>query len=181
MKQQLVKTSKRFAVLCLASTLMLFGACKNRDIEELKVENQKLKAEMAQLRQAVQANNALSVAQSKPRLRAQSPKEKLELQAACASQAQEAFNSNFQNAQGHWDFTCHYNSRLNKCFMVVTSLSTNKDTVQYTSSLYDAYERKLVAERFNTGEGRVIYCTLLDKPCDSGLEFDQFVAKYMND
>jgi len=117
-------------------------------------------------------------------------KKDLELQAMCAKKAEEAFKENYPKTQGElFSYTCHYNRKLNKCFVLINgALVDIPGQASNVSSLYDAYEYKMYADYHQVvKEGQHYYdtppfiCTTLDKTCDSRQEYDNFVKPYMEE
>ena len=130
--------------------------------------------------------------------------ENLDLQAKCSVQAEKVFrqvdkelrqppvfgmttlvNSHFQ--------TSHYNTKLNKCFMLTessTSLDMNVRSSTFIN-LSDAYEQRVYAAYMWTSDKVKKYwevpptvCTLIpssaeEATCKSKEEFDAFVARFM--
>jgi hypothetical protein len=80
------------------------------------------------------------------------PKEDYELQERCGKRASERFKAEFGNYASNdkdfnylFNYTNHYNSKLNKCFMLVTTtmIPKNKKTDHMViRDLYDVNENK---------------------------------------
>jgi hypothetical protein len=117
----------------------------------------------------------------------------LDLQATCAAQARKAFNE----FEREWkndpagkafktlstDYQSHYNTKLEKCLMLITMMGNQSQTSVYLS---DAYERRIYAEYTKYWEVPPITCELVPslrekKHCNSREEFDAFVAGYMEE
>ena len=113
----------------------------------------------------------------------------LDLQATCAAQARKAFNE----FEREWkndpagkafktlstDYQSHYNTKLEKCLMLITMMGNQSQTSVYLS---DAYERRIYAKYLVPP----ITCELIPslpekKHCNSREEFDAFVAGYMEE
>lgn len=62
----------------------------------------------------------------------------LELQAKCADYAKQYFNSKGYKNNDGFDYKNHFNSRLNKCFIFISSYDANSDFA--SMDLYDALE-----------------------------------------
>ena len=114
----------------------------------------------------------------------------LKKQAACAAQAEifyRAYN-NIRPTPGFKleseDYQSHYNTKLNKCLILINETSEYKGLVVISAELDDAFERRTFANYVLNLKTNTQYCHLtptLDKtvPCSSRQEFDSFVAKYM--
>jgi hypothetical protein len=114
----------------------------------------------------------------------------LKEQAACAAQAQ-IFHRAYDNTASvpgfkfynDW-YQSHYNTKLNKCLVLINQMTNYKGQTIMTAELDDAFDRRVFANYiWNMKTGNVI-CQLtptLDKTvtCSSKQEFDSFVAKYM--
>jgi hypothetical protein len=78
----------------------------------------------------------------------------------------------------------HYNTKLNKCLVLIDQMTEYKGLTIMTAQLDDAFERRMFATyNLNLKNGNLV-CQLmptLDKTltCSSKQEFDSFVAKYM--
>jgi len=64
----------------------------------------------------------------------------LELQAKCADMAKKYFTDKGYKGSDGFDYTNHYNQRLSKCFILISSYTANDDFLTY--DLYDALEGK---------------------------------------
>jgi hypothetical protein len=106
-----------------------------------------------QLRSESNTDRRLSqeVRDLRAKLAAKSRRDAFELQKECGSQASKVF------AQLGWkldepingviaDFESHYNIAMNKCFMLLHTLSTTTQLSLASSLLYDAYEQREYAE-----------------------------------
>jgi hypothetical protein len=127
-----------------------------------------------------------------------SRREALELQRECSLQAQRVFKSGgWDSASGNIaNFESHYNSTMNKCFMVVRVLTTSpaKGSKSWASTfLLDAYDQRSYAE-LNildfpwvgdpVGHKHIATCALMpphdsQRTCQSEAEFASFAAQYM--
>jgi hypothetical protein len=124
----------------------------------------------------------------------------LELQGICAQKAEEFY------IKGGWDkdspsttgtmngYESHYNQRMNKCFIYITSVSGQKNSGSTGRYLSDAIEGRSYAEYFQNVQGNKKYwevvpqdCMLLNEPCgcnnyfDCENKFDDFKKNYMED
>jgi hypothetical protein len=119
----------------------------------------------------------------------------LDLQAKCASQAQKTFEEfesedkdSLMGAITHEEFQSHYNTKLNRCLLLLTKTDafTKPDIVVYSSwFLIDANERRKYASFVERGSS-VVSCQLKpsvfqERPCKTREEFNAFVAPYMED
>lgn len=113
-----------------------------------------------------------------------------EMRDMCAKKAEESFKKNYPRTQGEtYGYTCHYNKRLNKCFIEVSgALFDISEQTSNVDSLFDAYENKTYAEYHQVvKKGQHYYdtppfiCTMLGKTCNSKAEYDSFVKPYMEE
>lgn len=86
-------------------------------------------------------------------------------------------------------YTCHYNKRLNKCFVILSSTGYPKDKksqksfgVSTDKTLWDINENKQYGQFFkfqkmNSG----MTCEVLGKHCNYESEWDLLVRPYMED
>ncbi len=71
----------------------------------------------------------------------------LEYQQKCAEQAEKAFKELGYKPKDMAGYENHYNAKLNKCFIMTQSTSTNfKPTIWTYKSLFDAFEGKSYGE-----------------------------------
>jgi len=119
----------------------------------------------------------------------------IELQEKCAKQAELVFKqSGWEAKDVIAEFSNHYNSKLNRCFMRVekTDPTIVTKTIFTTKFVFDAFERKSYAEyTWKTEPGKKYWevaptecaVTLADgtrKMCRSSDEFDELVKPYMD-
>ncbi|MCX6763153.1 MAG: hypothetical protein NTZ97_00235 [Candidatus Moranbacteria bacterium] len=106
-------------ILFIAGISILFLAgCSNFDkISQLEKQNQDLQA---------QSNNQQQI-------------NNLDLQAKCSDMASKYFISKGYKTSDGFDYKNHYNSKLNKCFILI---STSSDNNNLFIDLYDAVEGK---------------------------------------
>lgn len=118
------------------------------------------------------------------------PKEDYELQERCGKRAEERFKTEVgNNISSDKDFayssgyTNHYNTKLNKCFILVTTTSYPKDrkgNMIGMKNLYDINENKEYAS-FVTVKEKITDCRVLDKDCKSEGEWDMLIKPYMEE
>lgn len=103
-------------------------------------------------------------------------KNNLDAQEKCAKQADKTFTSLGYESKGTDSFENHYSQKLNKCFIEI--ISTNFP--HQNKMLFDAFEGKSYGNySWNTEKDKKYWCTILDKNCNSEVEFDNFVKTYM--
>jgi len=117
-------------------------------------------------------------------------KEEFELQERCGKRAEEWFKSEWGNGissdkdgQTRASYRNHYNSKLNKCFVLLTSAIYEKDRTSYTDmELFDVNEQKGYGsfwEKFGVGQPQS--CEVGNVPCLSEKEWNSLVTPYMGD
>jgi hypothetical protein len=116
----------------------------------------------------------------------------LQEQSACAQQAQKVFNE-YNNAgmpPGYKlvtsDHQSHYNAKLGKCVVLITTMFEINGKMFLSSELLDAFERYQFANYLSTEQSfqRPSTCTLArtikdTANCSSRAEFDAFVSGYL--
>ena len=114
----------------------------------------------------------------------------LKAQVVCAAQAERAYQV-YKNAAfvpgfkfGSGDYQSHFNTKLNKCLILINQIYQYNGETMTTSQLSDAFERRVLANYSLNQKNNILDCELtptLDKTanCLSRAEFDAFVAKYM--
>ena len=119
----------------------------------------------------------------------------LQEQAICAQQAKTAFEdyNNASSVPGFKlltaNYQSHYNTKLNKCLVLITEMSEMDGQLITSEDLLDAFEHREFADYiWQTKEGKNVsdvppYCRLTsamqqEEDC-SKEEFDAFVSKYM--
>lgn len=126
----------------------------------------------------------------------------IDLQEKCASQAQIAYQESERKDQGQSkklgafstgssDYHSHYNTKLQKCFILTNKTQALGDQMSISVTLTDAYERRLYAvyiliNQESETHWEMLICELIpswvDKRiCTSREEFDAFVAGYMEE
>jgi hypothetical protein len=161
-------TSLRFAVL----GLMLFGTGCNPDrIARLEKENKELAAKL---------DAALKTAN-------------LELQQKCAQQSSVEFKGQGWERDPMTNITNHYNAKVNKCFIKVTSINSHEQphVLTVTKTVMDAFEGKVYGEYMwinNRGkqdslvepaECRVTSLSGEETVCNSIEEFESWAKQFM--
>ena len=117
-------------------------------------------------------------------------KEEYELQEKCGKRAAEIFKNEYGNgvdvAFGNTTlskFTNHYNAKLNKCFILITTsitLNGKKTTKLYSEILYDINDNKDYGSIFKYGsEAKPDYCQVLDNVCESEKEWNIIIKPFM--
>lgn len=118
----------------------------------------------------------------------ESSAENVELENKCFAAASDFFkeggfdpkNSGFQN---------HYNRKLNKCFINIKSARIEEDgRLRLYKALYDVYNRKIYGEYSWRPENGKKYwevkpssCFMLDNPCGTIDDYENFVKTYMEE
>ena len=126
-----------------------------------------------------------------------SAKEIYELNEKCGKRSAELFEkhygkngtSNDNDASWLSNYTCHYNRKLNKCFMLITSKSYPKNKKEQDNNgsftdktLWDINENKQYGQfnRFAKIKNSM-QCEVLEKNCNSEYEWDSLVKPYMEE
>ena len=122
---------------------------------------------------------------------AASTKEEYELQERCGKRAEEVFRKEYENRNigESWmsNYTNHYNRKLNKCFILVTSnffpdkKFREEYGIQTDKTLWDINEYKYYGEFVKFSKSGVSYCEVLGKRCSSENEWDSLVKPYMEE
>jgi hypothetical protein len=114
----------------------------------------------------------------------------LESQEKCAQGAKQFFHdAGYDQKNTLAGYVCHYNKKLNKCFIDITATILNKNGAASTSkSLYDAFEGKEYASFFmyvrkveKYYEVKPSQCHMLDNNCTTEEEYNAFVKSYMEE
>jgi len=123
------------------------------------------------------------------------PKALYELQEQCRKHSEEYFKECYKEptyrdkAGDYWvaSFICHYNKKLNKCFMLLTSTcypnnpSKDKLGVFTTKQLLDANEYRDYGNYSKGTKSLFMECKVDDKQCSSEEEWDALVKPYMEE
>jgi len=126
---------------------------------------------------------------------ADNQKEKLEVQAMCSKDADTYFEKNYSSGlttlpEDSNGYINHYNSKLNKCFILISSHRSSgqgdNKIISDSKALYDVYEGKEFA-RWDTGAltGNNItnpagICYALGKDCNPN-DFQAIIKPYMEE
>ena len=116
-----------------------------------------------------------------------------DLQERCARQATQEYKRQGYATHQMADFTNHYNSKLNKCFMQIQDTDSNsvRGTIITSKQLSDAFEGKVYGNYiWNTEKNKKFWevppleCTVTlpsgeQTICHSSEEFDSLVKQYM--
>ena len=126
-------------------------------------------------------------------IKAKSSKEDLALQETCSKKAKFFFEESGYPQQGNqsdfYQYTCHYNKKLNKCFISIRGALLG-GPIGNAFYLYDTYENKMYADYYKTTEIKSGVkledtppqsCSLLDRPCHSKEEYDTFIKPYIEE
>jgi len=158
----------------VAILVILLAGCDSDRIAKLQKENQELTAKLDATTKAVG----------------------LEAQEKCAKQAEIAFKqSGFHNGGPNntlVGYTNHYNQKLNKCFIDISTTETNVKGVSVYRDVSDAFEGRPYADYMwinNQGkkywEVKPFMCKVTpisggeDKTCQSQDEFEALINGYM--
>ena len=155
------------------SPLLFLAACNTDRIAQLEKQNKELAA----------------------KLDAVSKQTSLELQDRCAKQARTEFKGEGNDKTPMTGFVNHYNAKLDKCFMEVSSFAGSGTGKSYVPTIYrsvsDAFEGEVYAEYFwrnDTGkkywEVAPFMCkvTLLNGEetfCKTTQEYEELIKPYM--
>lgn len=142
---------------------------------------------------ACQQNEKAPKSASENLSHAASPKEEYDLQERCGKRAEEYFKreygngiSNTKDGQSMTVYTNHYNKKLNKCFILLTTTNvTYKDKKVSSStfrSLYDINENKEYGIFFKRDNDNFVFeCKVSDKVCNSEDEWEALIKPYMEE
>jgi hypothetical protein len=107
-----------------------------------------------------------------------STKEEYELQERCAKSAAEAFKTYKYGNEGIPEvYTCHYSKKLNKCFIMITAVSSDSE-VRY---VYDVNENKRYGGFTRWPNTLGVSCEVLGRECHSSSEWDLLIKPFMED
>jgi len=116
-------------------------------------------------------------------------KEKDELQEKCGKYCEEYFSKTYgngiievDNGQENWTYDNHYNKKLNKCFILTTTLvsTKNKTSGGKRKEIFDILEETSYGE-FMMIDGQLIFCNVLKEKCRFENEWDLLVKPYMEE
>jgi hypothetical protein len=109
-----------------------------------------------------------------------SAKEIYELQERCGKQTSEFFKKEYGNgiaSNGIFSgYQNHYNKKLNKCFIIITSTSPSMKL----KNLFDFNENKELGS-FVVNKYLPMDCRVFEKKCKSEEEWDSLVKPYMEE
>ena len=124
-------------------------------------------------------------------------KETYESQERCGKRAEEIFKKKYGNSTqiskeglstNSYDYACHYNRKLNKCFMLINKVTCfyGKKKGSFFSFMQDYKELKDINE--NVTYGTFLHdsdeppaCQVLGKPYKTQQEWDALVKPYMEE
>lgn len=124
----------------------------------------------------------------KQRLAVQIAGAQVEHDQQCSKAAKVFWDDNPQWDAGYgygYDHTNHFNSKLNRCFMLVSRITIGEHagyTADTSKLLLDVNEGTTIGQiqdRVTGGEEDIPLCDMLDKRCKTEDEFDAFVKSYM--
>ena len=113
-----------------------------------------------------------------------STKEQYQLQEQCGKRGEEWFNKKYGNEnEPSLSYRCHYNKKLNKCFIRIIMDSKNKldNKPYYREALFDINENREYGFFFMDDQGINCFLMVLNKECKDRLEFDSLVKPYMEE
>ena len=118
------------------------------------------------------------------------PKEDYELQERCGKRADERFKMEYGNGSSSdkdstyiFAYRNHYNAKLNKCFILITTTTIPKREdrdIMIMTNLYDVNENKDYASIVNVKQ-KIFGCRVLDKLCKSENEWNLLIKPYMEE
>ncbi len=111
------------------------------------------------------------------------------MQEKCAKAAKEFFREEGFGNKSLANYRSHYNKKLNRGFVVISSMDHLGDGIfNVSEDLYDVFERKLYAEYAwqsqkdkKFWEVKPYLCRMLDESGETKEDFDNFVKQYMED
>jgi hypothetical protein len=113
-----------------------------------------------------------------------STKEQYQLQEQCGKRSEEWFKNKYGNEdEPSLSFQCHYNKKMNKCFIVITMDSKNKlnNKPYYKKSLFDINENKEYGFFFIDDKETNCFFIISNKECKHRLEWENLVKPYMEE
>jgi hypothetical protein len=124
------------------------------------------------------------------------PKEDYELQERCGKRAAELFEKFYGNGMSNdkdgarlSNYRCHYNKKLNKCFVLFTTTNYPQDKkdietfgLSTDKGLWDINENKQYGTYFKFLKMKTsMLCDFLGSSCKSEYEWDALVKPYMEE
>ena len=113
-----------------------------------------------------------------------STKEQYQLQEQCGKRSDEWFNKKYGNENEPLSsYQCHYNKKLNKCFIRIIMDNKNKlhNKPYYREALFDINENREYGFFFMNDKETNCAFMVSNKECKSRLEFDSLVKPYMEE
>ena len=113
-----------------------------------------------------------------------STKEQYQLQEQCGKRSDEWFKKKYGNEdEPSLSYQCHYNKKLNKCFILITEDSKNKldNKPYYRKALFDINENREYGFFFMDDKGTNCFLMVSKKECKDRLEYDSLVKPYMEE
>ena len=116
-------------------------------------------------------------------------KTEYDLQERCGKRAEEIYRKdwgkvgviNHKDYQEIGNFTNHYNKKLNKCFILVSSQQFWTDHDDESYELWDINDNKLYGSYYGYPLGALLKCNLLDTLCNSYKAWESLTKPFMND
>ena len=125
-----------------------------------------------------------------------SKQETAALQEKCAAQAERFFRSFVSDARqggnnrSSFDYANHYQTRLDKCFVALLSNAITNREVVVGRLLFDAYERKELAEYYSVfpskagSAEKMLICSIFNETgesttCSDRAAYEAFVKRFM--
>ncbi len=123
------------------------------------------------------------------RLAAQVNAAKWEREQQCSTRAKHFFDeSSWSEKNSGASYENHFNNRLNRCFILVKSSTSQGNSRFLYRVLMDVNDGKEIAQYhkqvpYGQAEyaGKPFVCAILEKFCQTDEEFDAFVKSYMED
>lgn len=121
------------------------------------------------------------------------PKDEYGLQERCGSRAEEWFKKeygggivNTKDGRAIASYRNHYNTRLNKCFVVLNyqdlPYKNKKSKPSRQIGLFDLNEKKDYGSFFKFSDSELLFeCVVADKICKSQSEWEALIAPFMDD
>ena len=118
-------------------------------------------------------------------------KAEYDLQERCGKRAEEIYRKDWggEGVINHKDyqqvsgFTNHYNKKLNKCFILISSqLFWTNYAYRESYELWDINDNKLYGNYYSDYSlGALLHCNLLDTWCNSYKAWESLTKPFMND
>jgi hypothetical protein len=101
-----------------------------------------------------------------------------QLQEQCRKQCDEWFKKSYGDGYVSKTHRNHYNQKLKKCFILVTTKNTKLTT---NNELYDVNEDKIYGSFIKGKDGLPLYCKFVGKECKTEDEWKQLIKPYMEE